>query len=160
MGSDANHENHQKILWSQLDGLSHNDISHPLLNLRRRNQKLSFIYSWSCRRHEGSVLFPILFAIIVTQSDTSCCFLFFGGYSLCRLQERLWSHLTASYSLCSFLITTWPRKKMGPKNAAISLMPLASAACKGKVIEIWLLINSDRGESCHTWCHDSAHQWE
>lgn len=35
MGSDANHENNQKILLSHLDGTSHNDISHPLLNLRR-----------------------------------------------------------------------------------------------------------------------------
>lgn len=35
MGNDANHENYQRILLQKLDGSSHNDISHSLLNLRR-----------------------------------------------------------------------------------------------------------------------------
>lgn len=35
MGNDANHENCQRILLQKLDGSSHNDISHSLLNLRR-----------------------------------------------------------------------------------------------------------------------------
>lgn len=39
-------------------------------------------------------------------------------------------------------------------------MPLASAAFKGKTSEMGLLVNSDREESCHTWCHDLAHKCE
>lgn len=121
MRSDADHENNQKILLSQLDGTSHNAISHPFLNLRRRNQNYhsstpeaaktqgKCTISHSYCNHQHTKWHKLLFSALVLDERWLL--------SVQVPKERLWSHLTASFSFCSCLINMWPRKETGPENA-------------------------------------------
>lgn len=90
-GSDANHGNNQKILLSQLDGTSHNDISHPLLYLRRRNQNYHSSTPEVAKDMREVYYFPFLLQSSlhkVTHVAIFCSCSRRTVVTLCRFQKR------------------------------------------------------------------------
>lgn len=142
IGSDANHEN-QKILLSQLDGTSHNDISHPLLNLRRRNQNYHSSTPEAAKDMREVYYFPFLLQSSshkVTQAAIFCSCSRRAVVTLCAGFKR---ETLISFNCFVLLLLPmtddqerkWDQKMLHRKNI-YSLMPLASTAYKGKMTEM------------------------
>lgn len=118
MGSDANHENNQKILLSQLDGTSHNDISHLLLNLRRRNQNCNSSTPEAAKDMREVYYFPFLLQSSSHKMTQAAIF--------CSCSRRMVVTLCAGFKWetlisfnCFVLLLSLPDQHMTKKGNAI-----------------------------------------